>query len=402
MDIETIKSIAHMQRKELSLFEKGIEREESSKIDIAVDFAIIISGIRRSGKSTFMRQLMRKGKGFYYFNLEDSRLVDFKLADFEKLEKIFHEEWGEQEYYFFDEIQNILEWERFVRRLVDIKKHVILTGSNASLLSRELGTKLTGRHLTYEMFPFSFKEYLKFHKLSPNISSFDAYMINGGFPEYSKTNQPYVLQELLKDVLARDITSRYNIRNQKTLKELAIYLLTNIGKKFTYNSLKKIFNVGSVHSIISFISYFEDAYMIFTIPKFDYSFKKALVNPKKMYSVDNGLSRANSASFFDDKGRLLENLVFLAFRKKYKDLFYFQGKKECDFLVRKGVDIIHAVQVTYILDEDNKEREINGLVEALKKFKLKEGLILTYNQEDHFKIGDIGIKLLPVWKWLLQ
>lgn len=402
MDIEALRNIAHLQRKELSLFEKGVEREEPSNIDISMNFVIIISGIRRSGKSTFMRQLMQKVKEYYYFNLEDSRLVDFKLADFEKIDKIFHEEWGEQNYYFFDEIQNIPEWERFVRRLIDTKKHIIITGSNASLLSRELGTKLTGRHLTYMMFPFSFREYSKFHKFPSDIQSFTKYLLDGGFPEYLISNQPFVLQELLKDVLARDITSRYNIRNQKTLKELAVYLLTNIGKKFTYNSLKKSFNLGSVHSIISFISYFEDTYMIFTIPKFDYSMKKSLVNPKKVYSIDCGLSRANSASFFDDKGRLLENLVFISLKRRYDDLFYFQEKRECDFLVRKGIDIIQAIQVTYVLDADNKEREIGGLVEALKKFKLKEGLILTYNQEDRFKIGDIIIQLLPVWKWLLQ
>ena len=396
-----LRNVARLQRQELSLFEKGIEREDLM-IDLAMPFAIIISGIRRSGKSTFMRQLMQKVKGFYYFNLEDSRLADFKLADFEKLDKIFHEEWGEQEYYFFDEIQNIPEWERFVRRLVDIKKHIMITGSNASLLSHELGTKLTGRHLTYEMFPFSFKEYLAFHNYSAGIQPFDKYLLSGGFPEYIKSNQPDVLQELLKDILARDITSRYNIRNQKALKELASYLLTNIGKKFTYNSLKKIFNFGSVNSIISFVNYFEDTYTIFTIPRFDYSMKKILVSPKKVYSVDNGLSQANSSSFFDDKGRLLENLVYITLRRKNKEIFYFQDNNECDFLVKERAVIVSALQVCYEINEDNKGREIGGLVDALIKFKLKEGLVLTYNQTDEFDVQGKKIKLLPVWKWLLM
>ncbi len=227
-------------------------------------------------------------------------------------------------------------------------------------------------------------------------------MISGGFPEYLKLKRPDILQELIKDILARDITSRYKIRNQKTLKDLAIYLLSNISKPFTYNALKKSFKLGSINSVISFISYFEDTYMIFTIQKFDYSLKKIIVSPKKVYSIDNGLSIKNSKSFFDDRGRLLENLVFVALRKKNKEIFYFQQKNECDFLIREGTNITKAVQVCYKLNQDNKERELQGLLEAMTKFKLNSGLILTYDQYDKFKLNDKTIIVLPVWKWLLQ
>ncbi len=402
VDKETLRNIVKLQRQELSLFEIGIEREEVSKLNINIPFAIILSGIRRCGKSTLLRQLMQKVGGFYYFNLEDSRLTDFKVNDFEKLDQIFHEEYGNQNYYFFDEVQNVEKWELFVRRLVDLKKHVVVTGSNASLLSKELGAKLTGRHITYEVFPFSFKEAAKLYDTAPDLDFFAKYLLNGGFPEYNKLNQANILQELLKDILARDITSRYNIRNQKALRELAIYLLTNIGKQFTYNSLKKNFKLGSIHTVISFINYFEDAYMIFTIPKFDFSMKKMLVNPKKVYSVDNGLSIKNSASFFDDKGRLLENLVFINLRKKNKDIFYFQEEHECDFLIREGIKIVQAIQVCYEINGDSKERELAGILEAMKKFKLKEGLILTYNQEDRFEVGGLIIRAVPIWKWILE
>jgi len=402
IDKETLRKVARLQREELLLFDKGIKREDVTKLDLDVPFALILSGIRRCGKSTLLRQLMKKVEGYYYFNFEDSRASDFEVKDFEKLDQIFNEDYGKQNYYFFDEIQNISQWEIFVRRLVDLKKHVIITGSNASLLSKELGAKLTGRHLTHEVFPFSFREFLKIQKESQSKESFEEYLINGGFAEYLNFKRPDILQELLNDILARDITQRYKIRNQKVLRELAIFLLTNIGKPFTYNSLKKNFKLGSINSVISFVSYFEDTYMLFSIPKFDYSMKKMLISPKKIYSIDNGFALKNSTSFFDDRGRLLENLVFINLRKNYKDIFYFQESNECDFIIREGSKITQAVQVCYEINDNSKEMEINGLLGAMNKFKLKEGLILTHNQHDEFIVKDKKIKVLPVWKWLLE
>ncbi|MBS3154901.1 ATP-binding protein [Candidatus Woesearchaeota archaeon] len=402
IDKETLRKLVRLQREEISLFDSGIEREDILKLDLNVPFAVILSGIRRCGKSTLLLQLMKKIDGFYYFNFEDLRIGDFDIGDFEKLDQVFHEEYKDQNYYFFDEIQNIPKWEIFIRRLVDLKKHIIITGSNASLLSNELGTKLTGRHLNYELFPFSFKEFLRINKKNPAISSFESYLSEGGFAEYLKLKRPDILQELLRDILARDIITRYKLRNQKILKDLAVYLLTNIGKQFTYNSLKKNFKLGSVNTAISFISYFEDTYMLFTIPRFDYSMKKMLVSPKKVYAIDNGFVTRNSASFFDDKGRLLENLVFINLRKKNKEIFYFQEENECDFLVRDGTKIVKAIQVCYEINEESRDREIKGLIDAMNKFKLKEGLILTYNQEDKFVVEDKTIKAIPVWKWLLE
>ena len=282
-----------------------------------------------------------------------------------------------------------------------MNKYVIITGSNAFLLSKELGTKLTGRHLNYELFPFSYKEMLKFKKFKQGLRSFEFYLKHGGFPDYLRLNNPEILQELLNDILAKDIAARYNLKNMKLLKEIATYLLSNSGKEFSYNSLKNIFKLGSVNTAISYVSYFEDSYLLFAVPRFDYSLKKQSVNPKKIYCVDNGFLLANSFTFSSNYGKLLENLVFTQLRRKHNDIYYFKQKNECDFVLREAGRVTAAIQVCYCLNDDNKERELNGLLEVLNKFKLKEGLILTYDQEDSLVIGKKKITVVPVWKWLI-
>jgi len=243
---------------------------------------------------------------------------------------------------------------------------------------------------------------LEFTNLKPDINSFEKYLTKGGFPEYLKYNKSEILQELLNDIIARDIIVRHKLRETKTVKEMALYLLTNVGKEFSYNNLKKTFNLGSTNSALSFVSYFEDSYLMFTVPKFDFSLKKQIINPKKVYSIDNGLSNVNSASFSSDRGRMLENLVFLQLRRKYKEIFYFKEENECDFLIKDRNKVIAAIQVCYQLQEDNKKREIDGLLTPLSEFSLTNGLILTYNQEDEFKINGKIIIVQPVWKWLSE
>ena len=397
---EKLEKVIVAQREELALDEKTVPREDLHLVKPVPSFVKVVSGIRRCGKSTLLKQLLKKEKRFYYFNLEDVRLEGFELSDFVKADEIFNELYGRNGVYFFDEIQVVSKWEKFVRSLADKKRKVVLTGSNASLLSRELGTLLTGRHLSYELFPFSFKEFLDYFNLKPSLDSFEKYFRLGGFPEYLEKKQNFVLQELLKDVVIRDVAVRFGIRNSGLLKKLAIYLISNVGKEFSFNSLKEMFSVASVQSIIDYVSFFEDAYLIFAVPKFSYSYKEQLVNPKKVYSIDNGLSMANSTSFSKDTGRMLENQVFLHLRRKYKEVFYFKEKNECDFVVKENEKITQAIQVCYELNEDNKEREINGLKEALTKFSLKQGLILTHNQEDIIETQSKKMLVKPVWRWL--
>ncbi|MFH1238054.1 MAG: ATP-binding protein [archaeon] len=399
-----LKNIIESQREEL--LDKGegeIKREKINDIDLLSGFALLVSGIRRCGKSTLLRQIIKGNRKIPYFNFEDTRLSGFDIKDFNRLAEVFKESYGDVEEYYFDEIQNIGGWEIFIRSLLDRKKKVLVTGSNASLLSRELGTRLTGRHLDLQLFPFSFNEFLKFKKKEASSKLFEEYLEDGGFPEYLIFEKIELLQELVNDIIMRDIAARHNIKNIKTLKEMAIFLISNSCKEFSYNSLRKILNLGSTNSVISYMSYFKDSYLLFSVPKFDYSLKKQLVNPKKVYIIDNGIIKANSRSFSPDKGKLLENLVFISLKKiNNQEIFYFQNKYECDFVVRRKNKINQAIQVCYYLNDENQDREINGLLEAMGEFNLGEGIILTFNQEDEFDFGSKKIIIKPTWKWMSE
>ncbi|MEJ2052272.1 MAG: ATP-binding protein [Calditrichaceae bacterium] len=393
---ETLRNIVLLQSEELKNISLGIPRQKLDEIDINNSFVTILSGVRRCGKSTLLHQLMEKANRFYYFNFEDPRAINFEVPDFNKLDQIFHEEFGESQYYFFDEIQNVSDWERFVRRLHDTGKYVFITGSNASLLSRELGDRLTGRHLSYELFPFSYKEMLLLNDRVKSASSFMNYLNAGGFPEFLKFKNNQILHQLLKDIITRDIVARYQIRDQKILLELAIYLISNVGKEFSYNRLKNHFNLGSVNTVITYISYLEDSYLLFTVPKFSFSYTKQRAFSNKIYCIDTGMSRVNTASMTPDKGRSLENLVFLHLRKSTHEIFYFRNHSECDFLVKEQGMITKAIQVCYELNDENIKRELNGLKDAMLATKASEGYIITFDQRDEIE----GIPIIPAWKFI--
>ena len=391
---ETIRGIVKSQVESLKFKELGIRREKLATINTKLSHALIISGIRRCGKSTLLKQLMKDIKKPSYFSFEDPRTSNFQLSDFGLLEEIFKEEY-DTEFYFFDEIQNVKEWERYVRKFVDEKQKTIITGSNASLLSKELGTKLTGRHITYELFPFSFREFLDFKKEKASVNSLIEYMKKGGFPEYLRDNDIQLLHELVNDILARDIIIRNNLKEDKSIRSLLLYLLSNIGKEFSYNKLSNSLDIGSINTIISYISYLEDCYILFIISKIDYSYKKQLVNPKKVYCIDLGLLNT-SANINKNDGMQLENLIFIHLRMKYKDIYYHKKHKECDFIIREKNKPIMAIQVCYKLTEENQNREIEGLKEAMNEFNIPKGLIITLDQEDMVD----NIKVTPAWKWL--
>ncbi len=394
-----------------------VDREIFLKADsyIKNDFVIIISGIRRCGKSTLLAQIRKKHSG-HYINFDDERLINFRVEDFKVLEELFIELYGEKRIFYFDEIQNIPMWERFVRRLHDERKKVFITGSNASMLSKELGTHLTGRYLMLSMFPFSFLEFLYLKKFELNKNSiyltasrakiknnFEEYFINGGFPEYLKELNIDYLKTLYESIIYRDILVRYKIPNEKSLKELVSLAINSISKEISFNSIKKILGLGSSTTVKDYFDYLENSFLIFLVPKFDYSLRKQMYYNKKVYCIDNGLAKYLGFRISPDNGRLLENIVFIELKRRGKEIYYHVEKRECDFVIKEGAKIIKAIQVCYELTRDNKEREIEGLTQAMSKFKLKEGLILTHDQEEEIKLkGNSKIIIKPVWKWLLN
>ena len=361
----------------------------------------VLTGIRRCGKSTLMQQIANQFyKKVAYFNFEDSRVFGFEVADFQKLDEIMPKS---TDAYFFDEIQNVEAWEIYIRQLHERGAKVFVTGSNASLLSRELGTRLTGRHLRHELFPFSFIEFLQFKKIKKSLPAIEKYVEQGGFPEFLESRNREVLQNLLKDIVLRDIAIRHSIKNTRVLMDITLFLISNIGKEYSFNNLKKTFDVGSANTVSNYLSWLEDAYLLFFLPRFSWSAKNTAVNPRKVYAIDNGLVNANSLSFSEDKGRLLENAVyqFLKQNSNYT-LYYFREQKECDFVVFEKRNCKMLIQVCEIINGDNKKREIDGLLEAMQYFKMQEGIIITKNQTDILTIGEFHIKLIAAYDFFTE
>ncbi|MCX6251112.1 MAG: ATP-binding protein [Bacteroidetes bacterium] len=397
---ETLKTIVLSQHEWISPLENEIARENLNWFSSLPPFAYIVTGVRRSGKSTLLRQVMRKHGSKNYFNFEDTRVVGFEMNDFLVLEEVFSEIHGNDTLFFFDEIQNVPEWERYVRIATERKKTVVITGSNATMLSFELGTKLTGRHLDCEVFPFSWNEFILYFKLPGSADDFSMYLTKGGFPEYLEKGKEEIFSTLISDILIRDIFSRYNLRNHDTFKKIVQYLLSNTCKETSFNNLKNTFEIGSANTVMDFMNYLLDAYLFFLVPRFDYSLKVQARNPRKIYAIDQGLVNFSSVSGSPDHGRLLENAVFLHLRRNGKEIWYFNGRKECDFIIRKEKNKFLPIQVTWQLGSQNEKRETEGLLEAMNQLNCSEGLIITFDQEDQIRKENKTIRLIPGWKWM--
>jgi predicted AAA+ superfamily ATPase len=305
--------------------EKGVGLERDLLHQLPSDLpnhALIISGIRRCGKSTLLSQWREKidFEGFF-LNFDTPKLYNFELTDFELLDEMIVQ--SKKKSLFFDEIQVIDGWELYVRQKLDQGYKVTITGSNASLLSKELGTKLTGRHINKELFPFSFSEFLRYHEAIPDAESLLRYMTIGGFPEYIKTENPDILAALIDDILYRDIAVRYNIRDVKSLKRLLLFLAANNGNLVTATKLTQALGIKSPATILDYFSYFEQSYLLQLMPKFSFSYRVQLVNPRKIYFVDTGLINVVDVSFSHDLGRKLENVIFWELRRKNKEIYYY-------------------------------------------------------------------------------
>lgn len=395
---EDIKDIYESQKEETRLTGDTVFRDAAEEIKIIPGFASIITGIRRCGKSTLLKQMIDPANPEGYFNFEDTRASDFELHDFKRLERIIGEE--KSTIYFFDEIQTVRNWERYARTALDRKRKLVITGSNASLLSPELGAKLTGRNLRYELFPFSFREFCRMKKVQPGNKPLRNYLEFGGFPEFLKHGEFTILRTLFDDIINRDVVVRHKIRNSKILKDIALRLVSDSGNLVSLSKLAKEFEIKSKRSVHQYVSFLQDAYMLFMVPKFDYSPRKQLRNPRKIYSIDTGLIRANTIGFTRDFGRLLENAAFLNLRRRFSSIYYFKNNRECDFVAAQLNKVLSLYQVCAEIKPENEKREIEGLIEAMDFFKLKKGTIVTLNQEDDLRIRSRHIRLLPAWKWL--
>lgn len=398
---EEIFLVIDSQRETFLKQDAGFTRDVLTYIPVADSFVTIITGIRRCGKSTLLLQLLRRDyKDAIYLNFGDIRLSCFETEDFARL----HREIEKRgiKILFFDEIQIVRGWEKYINQLLREGYKVFITGSNASMLSVELGTHLTGRHLFMELFPFSYSEFIKFKELKNGEDAVMNYLKTGGMPEYVKTGIPVILNALVDDILMRDIAFRHSIRNVTSLRQLTAFLITNMGNFVSANKLVGMFGIKSPAIFLEYISFLKDAYLLEFVPMFSHSLRIRARNPKKVYVMDMGLYTENSVSTSDNMGRRLENLIFLHLRRKYKHIFYYKDRGECDFVVIEKNVVKEAIQVCLTIDDENFDREYYGLLGAMKNFGLKEGRIITLNQSNIYKKNGMVIKMIPVSEFLFS
>ncbi len=376
-------------------FSVGNWIERDTVLPTASKRIVIVSGVRRCGKSTLVKSSLMKNNVAIYINFEDPRLVNFELSDFMRLEELMNEQG--KSHLLLDEVQNIMQWEIYARSAHERGVCLIITGSNASLLSRELGTKLTGRYMQLELFPFNYSEFLRFSGLERDEKSFKSYFEYGGFPEYLSEKDNDYLRLLLRDIVSRDIALRRNITNETKLVRLAVHLLSNIGKDFSYNKISKLLEIKSVRTVIDYCDYLQESYLMEYVPMYATSIKKQIANAKKAYAIDPAFAKANSLSFSQDLGRRFENFIYLKLRSSNRSIYYYRNKdSECDFLVKENEEIRSVIQVCWELNLDNQDRELKGIQNAMAETGTDDGVIVTFNQEDELN----GIPVVPAWKWM--
>jgi predicted AAA+ superfamily ATPase len=403
--------------------------------EIHPEFITAITGPRRAGKTYFcfqlIQQLLQKGvskENILYLNFEDNKLLDATADDLDVLLQCYEElsELNKRQhmYLFCDEIQTVTNWDAWVRKIHDIRKdiHLILTGSSSKLLSKEISTTLRGRVINIEILPLSFKELLHWNQITYSLKTlsysrekiavkkvFSEFISTGGYPALAINKQlprETILQSYYDSILFKDIIERHTIGDVKKLKSLAQLLFESVSHEMSYNKLAhKLTSLGfsiSKNTIIEYISYFEDAYLFFQNMKYEYSFTKQLGSIKKVYCIDNGLLNSASFKFSQNTGKLLENTVFIELKRRKHTVYYHRKNYECDFLTVNKNAVASCIQVSANINEENQQREIRGLLEALYAHHLSEGFILTEDQEETRTNDNKKIYIIPVWKWLLE
>jgi predicted AAA+ superfamily ATPase len=411
--------------------ERSFGRIVPRDYDIPIDTKKIISliGVRRSGKTYILFSLIEKlrrvidTQSIIYINFEDDRLYPIGLQDLDQLLEGYYELYpkkrDEKVYLFLDEVQNIEGWERYIRRIDDTENvQIFITGSSSKLLSSEIATSLRGRTITYEIFPFSFKEYLTYKEIEVNLYSsksisyiknaFNSYLVDGGFADtFDET--PDVQKRILKDyldlIVYKDVVERYTIRNQSLLKHLIKYMFVNMGTLISVNKLyndykSQGYKIGK-DTLLDYIGYLQEAYTLFTTPIFRNSVREEQRNPKKLYAIDNGFKKLFSISISDDYSKLYENVAFLHLRRMSSEVYYFKQNQEVDLYV--SAEDTYLVNVSYnIKDPKTLQREINALIEGMDYLKLDTSYLVTGQREETLKVDGKVIEVMPMWKWLLN
>lgn len=407
------------------LFDRDIE------VPISSGKIISLIGVRRSGKTSLLLnsvgKLKKQGidmKNILYLNFEDERL-DLKTGELDLILQAYRELYPDLNmkdcYLFFDEIQNIENWEKFVRRVYDsITKNIFITGSNSRFLSSDIATSLRGRTLSYEVFPLSFREYLRFNGVGIDLyssrslatinNSLLKYLDNGGFPEvvhYDDNLRKNALQEYFNVMIYRDMVERYKIKNAAILKFFIKRVLASSTKQLSintiYNELKSSGLKIGKNPLYEYLEACQGIYLAFVLKKFAHKFVSRELGERKVYCIDNGLLNAVNFRFSDDKGKAMEQVVFLELKRRGKEIYFYKDRYECDFVVKEGDRVSEVMQVSQTLaDEKTKRCELRGIVDACREFGLRQGIIITSSTSEDFEVEKLRIQTVPLYRWLLS
>lgn len=410
------------QEKELVASSNFISRDMAEKIEtyLEQDIIKVVTGVRRCGKSIFSFMVLQEAD-FGYINFDEKELT--ALENYDELLRYIQEFYGNVQYLLLDEVQNLANWELWVNSLHRRGYNLLITGSNAKLLSRELATHLTGRHISVELFPFSFREYLRAIGFNVKadyteeergmvLNHLTKYIEVGGFPEVVVKGYDYTyLQTLFDSIILKDVVQRYKVRYADELYNLARFLVSSYSNEVSYTKLKNTLNLGSVHTVQNYVKYLEDTYLVFHLDRFSFKQREQVKSPKKMYVLDNGLINALAFGFSENTGNLMENTVAVELLRRKSgsssrmELYYWkdQQQREVDFVVKEGPDISYLIQVCYNVDDQKtKEREVKSLVRAAGELNCNDLLIITWDEEGEEEFKGSRIRFVPLWKWLLE
>jgi len=413
----SIRDALMLQKREAeSKLEEGyIEREAIVK-GLHSNMIKVITGPRRAGKSTLALHSAKNAGSFGYVNFDDETLAF--TEDYNQIIDNVDEIYKNPSIIILDEIQNLGKWELFVNRLQRGNRNLIVTGSNAHLLSRELSTHLTGRHLETVVLPLSFREYATKERKELTESEkkvlMQRYLEDGGYPEPLSKNLNYneYISTLFESIIYKDIVKRHSIRQYKGIENLAMFMISNSARSFSLNTLSKITSLKSIHTIEKYLKYLEEAFLIFSIRRFSFKLKEQMASEKKIYCMDNGLISAKGFRAREEKWRLLENCAAVELMRRFslKNVYYWKSAQqdyEVDFVIHRGHTVEQLIQICLdVEDLKTREREVRGLLHASKELRCKELLIVTEDYEGGEEKEWFGmrgkIKYAPMWKWLLQ